>query len=118
MGTQPVGGGYTPAVAWDETGEPILRHWGAEVVADASLVIEELPGHHGAHSVAAAVLGAGLARSIPIEAGDGIDSARLQVGSKGIELAHGDSMAIRRSMGIADPRRRFGSPTQQREAMK
>jgi len=61
MGSQPVGRSDAPAIARYEAGKVVLRHGSAEVVADATLMIEELLGHHRADGVAAMVPLVGLA---------------------------------------------------------
>lgn len=42
MSPQPVEGSHAPAIPGDEPGEAIGGHRGAQVVADAALVLEEL----------------------------------------------------------------------------
>lgn len=67
---QPVRRGYTPAVARRETGKSELRPRGAEVVAYAPLMLEELRGNHGADRVASQILSPGSTTSVPVEAGE------------------------------------------------
>ena len=62
-----------------EAGEAILRYRSAEIVADASLMLEELSGRHGTDGVAAPILGPRPAAPVSIEAGKRIGAARLQL---------------------------------------
>src|SRR5215467_7833554 len=45
VGTQPVRCGDAPAISWHQPWEPEMRHRGDQVVADGTLMIEELGGH-------------------------------------------------------------------------
>ena len=57
----------TPSVAWDEAGESVCGHQGAQIVADGLLMIEELGSDHSADRVQPTILGAGRAAAIAIE---------------------------------------------------
>jgi hypothetical protein len=69
MGPQPVRRSHTPAIAWDESWEPVLRHRGREVVSDAALVVEEFSGGYRTHGMASRVIWSGVAPPVPVEAG-------------------------------------------------
>src|SRR5438067_733560 len=99
VGPQPVGRGHAPAVPGHQPGEGELGDRGAEVVADPALVVEELGGHHGADRVTAPVLRPGVAAAVPVEAGDRVRAARLQLAAQHIPGAHGSSI------GAAGPAR-------------
>src|SRR6185437_1035600 len=89
---EPVGRGHAPPVARHEPGEPELGHRRRQVVADPALVLEELGGHHRADGVAAQVLGAGRAASVPVEAGERIGATRLKLAAEHITVAHACSI--------------------------
>ncbi len=88
VGLQPVGRRHTPTVPRRQSGEPVLGHRSAEVIADASLVLEELPGDHGTHRVAAQVLGPGMARAVAIEAGQRVTTTGLELAPEHIPVCH------------------------------
>ena len=77
--SKPVGSGHAPAVPGVQPGEAIPRQRGAQIVADALLMLEELRGYDGADRVTAAVLGAGAAAPVAIEAGERFSPARLEL---------------------------------------
>ncbi len=89
---QPVGRGHAPPVPRHQPGEPELGHRRGQVVADPALVLEELGGHHRADGVAAQVLGAGRAASVPVESGERIGSTRLKLAAEHITVAHACSI--------------------------
>ncbi len=93
MGPQPVRCSHTPAIAWDESWEPVLRHRGREVVSDAALVVEELSGSYGTHGMASRVVWSGVAPTVPMEAGKWVAAAGLEVASKDVALGHRTSIA-------------------------
>ena len=95
VGPKPVHGGDAPAVAGREPGKLELRHGSGEVVADATLVLEELGGHHRADRVAAPVLGPRLAAPVPVEPRHGVGAARLEVPANHIPVGHTGSIAGR-----------------------
>lgn len=90
---QPVRRGYTPAVARRETGKSELRPRGAEVVAYAPLMLEELRGNHGADRVASQILSPGSTTSVPVEAGERLDTALLQLPTQHVAILHHSSIA-------------------------
>jgi hypothetical protein len=85
---QPVLCGHTPPISGHEAREVKLGHWGAEIVADATLMLEELSGGHRADRVAAPVLGPRPTAPISIEAGERVDAARLQLVAQYIAVTH------------------------------
>ena len=88
VGSQPVDGGHAPAVAGHQSGESVLRSRGAEVVADAPLVLEERLGHDRADRVAAPIFGAGVAAAVAIEPGERVVAAGLEFAAEHVPLAH------------------------------
>jgi hypothetical protein len=66
VSAQPVDGGDAPPGARHEPGKPELRPRRAEVVADATLLLEELRGHHRADRVTSAVFGTGAAAPVAV----------------------------------------------------
>ena len=92
---QPVHRGHAPTVAGHESREVVSRHRRGEVVADASLVLEKLRRHHCADRVAAAVLGARAAAPVPVEPGDGVDTAGVKLSTQHIAIGHPTSIAER-----------------------
>jgi hypothetical protein len=90
---QPVRGRHAPAIARDQTGEPVLRHRGDEVVPDSALVLEELRAHHRADRVAAEVFRTGVAAAVAVEARDRIGAARFQLSAQHVPLGHARSIA-------------------------
>ena len=109
VGAQPVGRGHAPAVAGHESGEAVLGHRGAEVVADGALVLEELGGDHRADGVAAAVLGAGSTAPVPVEAGHGVHAAGLKLLAQDAAIVHRISIAPMTNSEIADRLEAFAS---------
>ena len=93
MSPQPVRRSHTPAIAGDESWEPVLRHRGREVVSDAALVVEELRGGYRTHGMASRVLWSGVAPTVPMEAGKRVAAAGLEGASKDVALGHGTSIA-------------------------
>ncbi len=93
MSPQPVRRSHTPAIAWDESWKPVLRHRGREVVSDAALVVEELRGGYRTHGMASRVVGSGVAPPVPMEAGKRVAAAGLEAASKDIALGHHTSIA-------------------------
>jgi hypothetical protein len=91
---QPIGCGHTPAVAGNESREPILRHRCDQVVADPLLVLEKLDGDNRANRVAPQVLGTGVAAPITKEAGDRVGTAGSERPAQDIEVVHGPSIAL------------------------
>lgn len=90
---EPIGGGYTPAIAWYETGESVLRHWGAQIVADGKLMLKEIGGDHRTNSVAPTIFGTGCATSVAVEARDGVVTTRLQFPAYNVSIDHCPSIA-------------------------
>lgn len=93
MGTQPIGGGHTPPIARYETGEPVLSHWSAQIVADGQLMLEELGGDHRTNSVTPTVFESGRATSVTEETRDGVGSTRLQLPAYDVSIDHVPSIA-------------------------
>ena len=75
---EPAGGADTPSVAGLEAGESVLRHRGAEVVAEGPGDAEELFVDDAADGVDAEVVGAGLAAASAVEAGHGLAAADVK----------------------------------------
>ena len=88
VGAQPVGCRHTPPVARRKAREVKVRHRSGEIISDAALVVQKLLGDDRAHRVTAPVLGPGMARTVSIEAGHRIDSARLEIATQYVALAH------------------------------
>ena len=88
VGAQPVRGGDTPAIPWRQTRKAKPRHRSREVVTDATLMVQELGGHHRADRVAAEVLGPARAASVSVEAGEGVGATRLQYLTQHIVIGH------------------------------
>ena len=86
---QPVGCGHAPPIAGHEAREAKLRHRSAEIVADATLVLEELSGDHRADRVAAPILGSSPTAPVPVEAGKRVRAAGLQLAAQHISVNHG-----------------------------
>src|SRR6478735_1771767 len=108
VGARPVGGRDAPAVARVQAGELVLRHRRREVVADASLVVEELGGDHRADGVAAQVLRAGAAAPVAVEARDRVGPAGLELLPQDVELGlltHDRASLTPASRRSAGPRR-------------
>jgi hypothetical protein len=74
---KPTGGTDAPAIAWSESGEAILRHGGAEVIAEGFGGFEEGLVDDAADGVDTVVVGAGFAATGAIEAGHGLATAGL-----------------------------------------
>src|SRR5450755_164322 len=89
VGPQPVSRRHAPAVARHEPGKLKLRSRGAEVVADAALMLQEPGGHDRADRVVADVLRPGVAASVAIEAGDRVGAARFQLTTQHVSVVHG-----------------------------
>src|SRR5699024_10557496 len=73
-------------------GEPPLRSRCGEVVADGTLVGEELLRHHRADSVQAGVVRADGAGAVAVVAGHRLGPARLQLAAEDVAFAHVQSM--------------------------
>jgi LacI family transcriptional regulator len=101
---QPVGRGHAPPVPRHQPGEPELGHRGGQIVADPALVLEEFGRHHRADGVAAQVLGAGRAASVPVETGERIGSTRLEFAAQHITVAHACSIRTAHSCSQDRPR--------------
>ena len=99
-------GEHAPAIAGAEPREPVLGHGGAEVVADASLVLQELSRHHRAHQVRGLVR-PGRAAAIPVESRDRVRTARLQRLTEDIRLTAHHASVKRRPNAAQPPARRY-----------
>jgi hypothetical protein len=75
---KPAGCADTPAVAGFEAGESVLRHWGAEVVAEGFGGFEEGRVDDTADGVDAVVIGASFAAAGAVEAGHGLAAADVE----------------------------------------
>ncbi len=75
---EPVDGGHAPSIPGHEAREAVLRHRSAEIVANATLVFEELRGDHRADCVAAPILDSRPAAPVSIEACQRVGAAGLQ----------------------------------------
>ena len=75
---QPAAGADAPVVAGLEARESELRHGRGEIVAELRGDGEELGSDDAADGVYAAVVGAGVAAAVTIEAGKRIEAARLE----------------------------------------
>ena len=106
VGAPPVERGHAPAVAGHQPREAVLRHRRRQVVADAALVLEELRRHDRADRVAADVLDAAAAATVPVEAGDRIAAAGLELAAEDVALTHRSS-AFFASTSIPCSRARF-----------
>jgi hypothetical protein len=89
---QPVQRGHAPAVAGREAREVVLRHRGDQVVADATLVLEERGCDHRADRVAPAVLWTGTTAPVTVKAGEGVDATRLKLATEHITIGHHTSI--------------------------
>ena len=85
-----------PRTAGHEAGEAELGPWGAEVVADSALVVEELSRHDRADRVAAEIVGPGPAAAVPEEPGQRLGPALLQRPAQHVALVHRGSIAAGR----------------------
>jgi hypothetical protein len=72
-----------------------LRERGAQVVADTTLVLEELRGDHCADRVAAQVLETGATAPVPVEAGDRVGAAGHKLSTQNIAIGHRTSIPRR-----------------------
>ena len=64
-----------------------------EVVADPTLMLEELGGDHGADGVAAVVLGPGRTASVPVETGEWVSATGFQLATQNVAIGTGFSIA-------------------------
>ena len=92
MGSKPVACGDTPPIPRHQTGEQEPGHWCHEIIADRSLVLEELPGDHRTNGVAAEIFGTRGTAAIPKEPGNRIEAAGLQRPTQHIARRHDISM--------------------------
>jgi len=79
MRPQPIRRGNTPPVARNETGESILGHRSGQVVADLTLVVEKFFGDDRADRVTSDVFRACGAIAVPVEAGERVGAAWVQI---------------------------------------
>lgn len=56
-------------------------------------MVQDLARHHRAHGVTAEILRSGIAAAIAVPAGDGVESANLQLGTEHVAFAHNTSIA-------------------------
>ena len=88
VGPQPVDGGHTPTVAGYQAREAEFRHRCRQVVADGTLVLEELGCDHRADGVPSDVLGARRATTVTIEAGQRIGAAGFEDATEDVAVGH------------------------------
>ena len=93
MCPQPVQRRHAPAVAGREPREVVLRRRGGQVIADTTLVLEELGRDHRADRVAPPVLRTGTTAPVTVKTGEGVDAARLKFATEHITIGHRTSMA-------------------------
>lgn len=79
VGPQPIACRYAPSIPGHKAEETKLRHRSAEIVTDATLVLEELGCDDRGDCVAAPILGSRPAAPVAIEAGHRVGAARLQL---------------------------------------
>ena len=91
--SQPVRSGHTPSVAGPEAGKAILGHRCGEVVADATLMVEKLLRHDRADRMTAPIFRSCLARTVPVEAGERVGAAGLEVAAQNVAICHQTSIA-------------------------
>ena len=84
MRPQPIRRGHTPPVSGNETGESILGHRRAQVVADLTLVIEKFFSDNRANRVTSDVFHACGAITIPVEAGERVGAAWVQIAAEDV----------------------------------
>src|SRR3954471_14803388 len=96
VGLQPPSGDDTPPVAGPQSREGELRPWRGQVVAEVPLHRQELRRHHRADRVAAEVLRPAGAQPVPVEPGERVGAARLQLTAQHVALlGHGRLLARR-----------------------
>lgn len=78
IGLEEPPGAQAPAIARFETRKVELGAWRAQVVSNIFRIREKLGRHDCANSVAALILGAGVARPVPEKTGQGIARAGSQ----------------------------------------
>ncbi len=88
VGSQPVPRRHTPAVTWHQAREAVLRLGRAQVVANASLVRQELRRNHCADGMATPILGSRRTAPVSIETRDRISPARLQRTTQDVAITH------------------------------
>ncbi len=88
MGLKPVSGGDAPTVSRGKAGKHVLRHWSRQVVPDEPLVLEKLGSDDGTHRMEAEILWPCGARPVPVETGQRIDTALLEVPAKDVSIGH------------------------------
>ena len=94
VGAEPVAGRDAPPIPGLEAGELESGYRCDQVVADISLVLEEIPGDHGTNRVATQVLRRGLTGPISEPTGDRIDTAPLQVAAEDIAGGHENTTTV------------------------
>src|ERR1700734_4061211 len=92
VGAKPVHGRHAPAIPRHQPGKAELRHGSGEVVADATLVPEELSGHHRAEGVTPPVLGSGRAAAVTVEPCQRVTSTGLKLAAQHVPVAHPSSI--------------------------
>src|SRR5207245_11696227 len=68
--------GHAPAIAGRERREVVLRHRGDQVIADTTLVLEELGRDHRADRVAPPVLRTRTTTPVTVTTGEAVDADR------------------------------------------
>ena len=62
-----------------------------QVVADLTLMVEELGGDHCANGVTSEILGSGVTPTVPVEPGERFGAALFQFGAEDVQRRHGIS---------------------------
>jgi hypothetical protein len=88
VGLKPARGDDTPPVAGDQPGEAELGTRRGQVVADRTLVLQELARGDRAHGMQSNVLGPAITITRAVEARDRVGSAGLERTTQDIQFAH------------------------------
>ena|SRR3984885_839211 len=104
MRAKPVDCCHAPSVAGDQSGESILRHRRHEIIADPSLVLEELSGNDGADGVTTKIFRPRRAAAVTIEARHRVGATHLQFTTKDVTVDHATSIADARVVPKNMPR--------------
>ena len=89
VGLQPSRCHHAPAVPGVQAGEAELGHRRLQVVADGTLVEQEVLGHHGAHRMEPDVLLAARAAAVAVEAGQRLGAAGFDRTAENVALGPG-----------------------------
>ena len=91
-GLEPTGGAQTPLISGHEALEAECRIRCAQVVSRSSAEFEELACHLNAHDMKTNVVAPGVAASIAVEPGEGIEGAGFEFGAEHV-ASHGSYSA-------------------------